>query len=309
VLGAKRYPQRVNLDDVRHLAAEELDAALTSLGLQSGWDLGDHIQRAAIHYPREVCLPEPAARPVEAFRNLVVGRIAERVFRAQHLAPLEAEGFAVRDYHEKGENRDYAVLRDGLELPINVKVASTRFREAQRVVALEPDDCIPVGAYKAIGASERVSDLVYVFLVDFSLREKVDAFMEELDGPLAIAWHLLSWYAGRGAKRVQDGFTDALFNQHEDVLMALVPGVTSYRVISAQRVLAIMRDLPRRVPGLGVKAAGRGVFQAEVNVHVSVRQETRPWDDVADQLRRYGIQPILDQIRHTASAVIPAPLL
>ena len=77
-------------------------------------------------------------------------------------------------YHESGENRDYGVQRDGLELPINVKVASTKFREAQRIVHISPDECIPISAYKAIGASEHVPDLVYVVLVDFTLREKVD---------------------------------------------------------------------------------------------------------------------------------------
>lgn len=274
-----------------------------------GWEFGDHIRQASSYFPKETCLPEPAGRRIEAFQNLVVGTIAERVFREQHLATLEPFGFAIVDYHEKGENRDFAVQRDTLELPINVKVASTKFREAQRVVGLDPDDCVPVGAYKAIGASERVSDLVYVFLVDFSLRERVDAFVDQLVGPLAIGWHLLSWYAGRGARRAQDRFNVALFDAQAAALMALVPGVTSYRVISAQRVLSIMRKLPRRVPGLGVKAAGRGVFQAEVNVHVSVSQETRPWDEIADQLRREGIQPSLDEIRRTAPSVIPDPAL
>ena len=64
------------------------------------------------------------------------------------------------DLHEAGENRDYAVRRDGLELPINVKTASTLFRKAQEVVGLAPEDCIPISAYRAIGSSEHVPDLV-----------------------------------------------------------------------------------------------------------------------------------------------------
>lgn len=299
----------MNLQAVRLLSAQALDDALTALGIQAGWDHGDHIRDAALRYPADPCLPEPAARPVEAFRNLVVGTMAEHAFRDRHLVVLGASNFTIVDYHEKGENRDFAIQRGQLELPINVKVASTMFREAQRVVGLAPDDCIPIGAYKAIGASERVPDLVYVFLVDFTLRDKVDAFMDELTGPLAIGWHLLSGYAGKGATKAQNQFTEALFRQHAAPLMALAPGVTSFRVISARRALAIMRRRPRRVPGLGVKAAGRGVFQAEVNIHVSVRDETRPWDEVADVLRRIGIQPILDEIRRTVPAVIPDPAL
>jgi hypothetical protein len=48
-------------------------------------------------------------------------------------------------------------------------------------VGLEPVDCIPISAYKAIGASEKVPTLAYVDLVAFGLRERVDAFMDALD--------------------------------------------------------------------------------------------------------------------------------
>ena len=65
----------------------------------------------------------------QGFQNQVVGRLAERVLREDHLAPLERDGFHVENYHEAGENRDYGVQRGELELPINVNVASTRFEK------------------------------------------------------------------------------------------------------------------------------------------------------------------------------------
>jgi hypothetical protein len=68
-----------------------------------------------------------------------------------------------------------------------------------------------------------------------------------------------------------------------------------------------MRVHPRRVPGLGVKAAGTGVIRGEVNIHVSVDQETRPWDEIAGLLRAHGIQHILDQVARTARTEIPDP--
>jgi hypothetical protein len=301
------YPDpAVNLEEVRQLPARDLEAALDHLGIEFGWEHGDHIRQASLHRPRGPCLPEPAKSRVEAFRNLVVGTIAERAFWSQHLAVLP-KAFAIVDLHERGEGRDFAVRQGTLELPINVKVASTQFREARRIVHLDPDDCIPIGAYKAIGASERIPDLVYVFLVDFTLRAKVDDFMDQLTGPVAIGWHLLSWYMGKGVRKAQDRFIEALFAENAAALMELVPGVTSYHVISAQRALAIMHKLPRRVPGLGVKAAGRGVIRAEVNIHVSVGDETRPWSNIVAQLSRDGIQTVLDQIRQTTPSVIPDP--
>jgi hypothetical protein len=299
----------LNLADVQALPAKELASALDDLGMGPGWIIGDAIRMAATLDPTKPCLSPAEGGRSQAFQNLVVGTIAERVFRERYLAPLEAKGFTVVDYHEKGENRDYALQRDGGELPINVKVASTKFREAKAVVGLDPDDCIPISAYKAIGASERVPELVYVDLVDFTLREKVDAFIDALQGPLAIGWHLLSWYRGKGAIQAQDRFLNTLFNRHAPELLALAPGASAYRVISAQKVLTIMRRNPHRVPGLGVKGAGTGVIVGEVNVHMSVRDETRAWDDVAKELLSTGIGPVLKQIRRTVAIEVPDPAL
>ena len=298
-------------DQLATVPAAALASALDDANVSDTWIVAQQLRAPTLGIVGGNGLDPQHLRRVrnQAFQNLVVGTIAERVFRNSHLADLEAAGFIVCDLHERGENRDYAVQRDGLELPINVKVASTMFRNARQTVGLDPQDCIPISTYKAIGASERVPDLVYIDLVDFTLREKVDAFMHALQGSLALAWALLSWYGGPGLKHAQDEYVATLFDQHGDALVKLAPGVTSYRVISAQRVLAIMRANPRRVPGLGVPAAGTGTFNAEVNVHVSVEQETVPWDDVAETLRRQGIQAVLDQIRQTEPCVQPAPTL
>jgi hypothetical protein len=301
----------MDLERLRELDQPELTLALDELGIERGWEIGDRIRALSesLLPPDGPCLPGPATSRRQGFQNQVVGRIAERVFRDDHLTILEADGFEIEDLHEKGENRDYVAHKDRLELPINVKVASTRFERAQTIVKLDPDDCIPIGAYKAIGASERVPDLVYVDLVDFTLRDKVDDFMDELDGSLGIGWHLLSWYGGKGAKAAEDRYVDTLFEQHAAALKSLAPDVISFHVISALRVLAILRKTPRRVPGLGIRAAGRGGINGEVNVHVSVKAETRPWIDVAEQLKRDGVGPILDAIRRTARVQVPDPLL
>jgi hypothetical protein len=299
----------MDLETVRSLSARDLTDAVDAIGLQDRWKLGEDIREAAAALPMSQALPEPNGSRRQGFQNQVVGRIAERVFRDDHLAALEPEGFHIEDYHEAGEHRDYGAQRDGLELPINVKVASTLFRNAKTVVGLEPEDCVPISAYKAIGASERVPDLVYVDLVDFELRGKVDAFMDGLDGPLGIGWHLLSWYGGKGARAAEDQYINALFATHDDQLKALAPGAAAFRVISAQRVLSILRENPRRVPGLGVPGAGTGGFVAEVNVHISVESEMRSWDDVAARIKCEGIAPVLVDIRQRTTIDVPDPAL
>jgi len=39
--------------------------------------------------------------------------------------------------------RDFTVIEDDIELPINVKNAGTRFEKAAQLVGIKPDDCIP----------------------------------------------------------------------------------------------------------------------------------------------------------------------
>lgn len=215
-------PTSMDLDHVLQLPARDVATALDDLKITPGWLVGDAARVAAALAPDEPSLPAPAERRNQAFQNLVVGTLTERIFRRQHLEPLEEHGFTIVNYHEKGENRDFGVQKDGLELPINVKVASTLFRKAQEVVGLDPEDCIPISAYKAIGSTEKVANLVYSDMVDFKLREFVDGIMERLDGSLGIGWHLLSWFGGKGAVRAQNEYLVALFEVLGDELEALV---------------------------------------------------------------------------------------
>ena len=294
--------------DARDAAPGEVLAALDEEGIDDGWVVAGRLRGGLIGGGVEVAaLPDRARTPVSGFRNQIVGRIAERVFRSRHLSRLEP-AFAIEDYHARGENRDYGVTSGGLELPINVKTASTLFRTAGKY-GLEPEDCIPISSYKALNAVDKVPDLVYVDLVDFTLRQRADAVMDALDGPLGILWDLFSWYLGKGAKAAQDRFVDRVFDEHGVALDALAPGVTSFRTISARRVLGILRDNPRRCPGLGVPAAGTGTFNAEVNVHVSVANETVAWDDVEEILVARGIASVLALIRATERREVPAPRL
>ena len=292
--------------DARDVDPRQVLDALDAIGIDERWIVAERLRGGALEQGVPVqLLPDRGKKLNAGFRNQIVGRLAERAFRLRHLSQLEPR-FQIEDYHRRGENRDFGVQEAGLELPINVKAATTLFRNAA-MFGLEPLDCIPISSYKALNALNKVPDLIYVDLVDFTLREKVDSVMEGLDGPLGILWDLFSWYGGKGATAAQDVYVDRVFDEHGPVLDALAPGVTSFRAISARRVMAILRANPRRCPGLGVKAAGTGAFNAEVNVHVSVANETTPWDDVGSMLAIEGIQSVLDLIRRTEVREVPAP--
>jgi hypothetical protein len=290
------------------VAAGVIVEALDAFGITDEWSIAQEIR---LLNTESVGLESLTRRPkrIQAFQNLVVGTIAEGLFHSVQLAPLEKHGFQIVDYHEAGENRDYGIQKMGLELPINVKTASTLFRNARKTVGLDPEDCVPISAYKALGAADRVPDLLYVDLVDFNLREKVDGFIESLTGHEEILWDLFSWHGGSGAKKAQDRYIRLLFEARRPELQTFVGDASKFRAISAKKVIAIMREKPRRVPGLGIKAAGTGAFVAEVNVHVSVRGETEPWENVASLIKSDGIQAALNRIRRTENQTVWSPLL
>ena len=56
---------------------------------------------------------------------------------------------------------DFTIIEKDLELPINVKNAGTRFENATSLVGIDPDDCIPIPAYKAYDAIEKEPNLLY----------------------------------------------------------------------------------------------------------------------------------------------------
>ena len=72
---------------------------------------------------------------------------------------------------------DFTIIEGELELPINVKNAGTRFENAARLVGLDPNDCIPIPAYKAHDAVEKEPNLLYVISVDYTLIRKIESHL------------------------------------------------------------------------------------------------------------------------------------
>jgi len=72
------------------------------------------------------------------------------------------------DDRESGHTlTDFSLREAGAELPMNVKNAGTKFAQAQQLVGLAPEDCIPIPAYKAHAAIERAPNLLYIVSPDY----------------------------------------------------------------------------------------------------------------------------------------------
>jgi hypothetical protein len=89
--------------------------------------------------------------------------------------------------------RDFTLYESELELPINIKNAGTRFMRAKELVGLDPDDCIPIPAYKAHGALEVAPNLVYLVSVDYDLVSSLDKLLPTLlTSEESLVWRLSS---------------------------------------------------------------------------------------------------------------------
>ena len=203
---------------------------------------------------------------------------------------------------------DFTLHQNDVSLPVNVKNAGTRFENAASLVGLEPDDCIPIPAYKAHDAIEKEPNLIYVFAIDYRLTTKIEThLLTHLNSQEAAVWKLLNSKAGSRIRDAEDKFTYSTVEKYWSLFTAECP-LPGFRVISARRAIRILQTLPKRTPGIGLRAWGTGA-SAEVNVHVSIHGETKPWDDVQQRILGSGLSDIVGAINRKRTEVVFDPEL
>jgi len=200
---------------------------------------------------------------------------------------------ACEDERETGHSLVDFTIRNGADsLPINVKTASTPFEKARDLVGLEPDDCIPIPVYKASAALETFPSLLYVVSVDFTLVSTLDRLLPELfSADERIVWDLLNKYEGARLRTAEDAFVFAMVRRHWDRIRETVRD-NPFHAVSARKSIRVLQTKPKRTPGIGLRAWGTGA-NAEVNVHLSIREDTTPWEEVAARIVRRGLQDII----------------
>lgn len=201
---------------------------------------------------------------------------------------------------------DFTILEGDLEFPINVKNAGTRFQNAAALVGLDPDDCVPIPAYKAYDAIDKEPNLVYAICIDYTLITKIERGLLPLfSTEEAAVWRLLSKYAGPLIRDAEDNFVYSMVNRHWESF-AQCMSIPVFRVISARRAIRILQKQPKRTPGLGLRAWGTGA-SAEVNVHISVAAETKQWDEIHSRIVANGVANIIDAINRKKAEVVFDP--
>ena len=214
------------------------------------------------------------------------------------------------DYEDDRESGhtlvDFTLTEDDLRLPVNVKNAGTRFESAKQLVGLDPDDCIPIPVYKAYDAIEKVPNLLYAVAVDYCLLDSINTHLIPLfDENEAIVWGILNDYSGTRIRDAEDKFVYGITTRHWDSIRQEFAN-PEFRLISARKSIRILQKKPKRTPGIGLRAWGTGA-SAEVNVHISVAEETKPWTEVFDRIVNKSLDDIIEAINRKKTEVVYDP--
>ncbi len=202
-------------------------------------------------------------------------------------------GLYYTDERETSHSLVDFTIRDGdMKLPINIKNAGTRFEQARKLVILDPEDCIPIPAYKAHAALNSVPDLLYAVSVDYLLLGLLDHLVPSLlDSNERIVWDLLNRNAGSLVTDAEDRFIFSMVKKYWPEIKKAVAH-NPFHVISSRKAIAVLHNMPQRTPGIGLRAWGTGA-NAEVNVHISIKDDTTPWPTVFDRIVDRGISDII----------------
>lgn len=240
--------------------------------------------------------------------KLFPAAITERQF-VEALDVLRAARPSVqyRDDREAGHTLvDFTLTEGDDEVPVNVKNAGTRFENAATLVGLSPDDCIPIPAYKAHDAVEKVPNLLYAVCVNYGLLAKIrDELLSLLTPAERHVWKILNAYGGTLIRDAEDQFIYGMVSKYWDRFSTHVP-LPDFRIVSARKAIRVLQTIPRRTPGIGLRAWGTGA-SAEVNVHLSVKDETKSWSTIHERIVNGGLADIVQAVNRKRTEVVFDP--
>lgn len=201
---------------------------------------------------------------------------------------------------------DFTLKEGQLELPINVKNAGTRFENAMQLVGIKPDDCIPIPVYKAYDALEKEPNLLYSISVDYTLIKTINSYLIPLfNEEEKVTWKILNSHSGTRIRDAEDKFVYGMVLKYWEKLLPNVNN-NSFRLISARKAIRILQKYPKRTPGIGLRAWGTGA-SAEVNVHISLAEETKPWSEIFERIYNGGLENIVAAINRKRTEVVYDP--
>ena len=161
-------------------------------------------------------------------------------------------------------------------------------------------------AYKAHDAVEKEPNLLYAISIDYTLIRKIEShLLTQFSKDEAEVWRLLNEYSGPLIRDAEDKFIYSMVNKHWAEFSEQV-ALPIFKVISARKVIRILQKMPKRTPGIGLRAWGTGA-SAEVNVHISVSGETKGWDEVSSRIQSNGVADIIEAVNRKRTELVFDP--
>jgi hypothetical protein len=115
-----------------------------------------------------------------------------------------------------------------------------------------------------------------------------------LDKKEIIVWDILSKNSGTNIRKAEDTFIFSMVRKYWTNIKGAIAD-NPFRVISARKTIRILQTKPRRTPGIGLRAWGTGA-NAEVNTHVSIKDDMTEWDVVKERIIEKGVIDILQAV-------------
>lgn len=235
--------------------------------------------------------------------HLVLGGLAEQAFESIYRRRLSGSEFSLEDYRESRNDTDYRVLNGGGRplFRINIKFHGTQFRQAEEKVGLQPADCFPLATYKIWSATnkERDENLPYLFLV-ISTPIAADHVLQQIpsnERELVRLAHASDSFAGKRSleERIVASLT-AGSSAFVDVTKAWIEQLAAaqWRVISAQRAYTLLHSrLFDRVFAVRTRNFNQAFKNAEIDMHLSLREDMTSLEEMLDMLAREGSQAVV----------------
>jgi hypothetical protein len=179
--------------------------------------------------------------------QLLLGRCAEMAFETIYAEEMGTTDIALIDLRESRSDTDYR-LRNGQGrylYRMNIKFHGARFRRANDLVGLDPEDCFPLATYKIYGALQKQDQehLPYIFAIisvpNVSARETGALLPADSIRTLAFLRHAkvggMRDFEDRLVKSFIDKRTEAYAATYQKVLKA------EWRILSARRAAMARR--------------------------------------------------------------------
>lgn len=242
------------------------------------------------------------ARARKGLGQMLVGTLAERSFAESYRSIVQPDELRLEDTTIGRTDTDYRVF-DGRDRPvfrINIKFHGSLFRKAPDLVGLAADDCFALATYKIHSATRKQEEefIPYLFVIVSVPGLASDEAGAIVPGDLA---HLTSLYMRSSQPRKRD-FEDLVVRHVIDTTEdASVRGAVDeiwtridaarWRVLSARRADRLLHELLfQRVYAVRVRAFASNYRRAEVDMHLSIRNDLTPLEEMLELLRDHGLQ-------------------